>query len=51
MDYSADGELTASERRMLTTRSIAKAWEKISQKNPRIIHSFLQCGLINKLDG
>ena len=46
-----EGKLPVSERRILTTKCVANAWEKIKMETEMIKHRFLKCGLSNNLDG
>ena len=46
-----EGKLSASERRLLTTKWVVESWEKIKHDKEMIKHSFLKCGLSNALDG
>ena len=51
LELYVEGKLLVSERRILTTKWVANAWEKIKRNPEMIIHGFLKCGLSNKLDG
>lgn len=51
LDKYVDGKLTASERRVLTTKWVANAWQKVSENKDMIIRSFVKCGITCKLDG
>ena len=43
--------MTAGDRRILTTKWVANAWQKVKQNKDLIIRSFLKCGISNSLDG
>jgi hypothetical protein len=45
------GRITASERRILFTKWVGKAWEEISAKKDMIIRSFKKCGISVAVDG
>lgn len=45
------GRITASERRILFTKWVGKAWEEISTKKDMAIHSFKKCGISIAVDG
>ena len=49
-DY-VEGKLTASKRRILTTKWVAIAWEKVMQDKEMVIRSFKKCGITTNLDG
>ena len=51
LESYVEGKLTASERRVLTTKWVANAWEKLCKNKEMIIRSFVKCGITNKLDG
>ena len=51
LDKYVDGKLTTSERRVLTTKWVADAWQKVSENKDMIIRSFVKCGITCKLDG
>ena len=40
-----------SDRRIVTTKWVGNAWDKIKSQKDTIQHSFLKCGLTNALDG
>ena len=42
-----EGKLSVARRRILTTRWVANAWEKIKKQRDMIKHYFLKCGLSN----
>ena len=46
-----EGKLTASDRRVLTTKWVGDAWSGIKEEKEMIIRSFVKCGLSNKLGG
>ena len=46
-----ENKLTAGDRRILTTKWVANAWQKVKQNKDLIIRSFLKCGISNSLDG
>ena len=46
-----ENKLTASERRVLTTKWVAKGWEKVSRNKEIIKRSFAKCGISGNLDG
>ena len=50
LDLYVEGKLSASERRVLTTKWVAESWEKTKPDKEMIRHSFLKCGLSNALD-
>ena len=47
----AEGKLTASKRRILTTKWVATAWEKVMQDKEMVIRSFKKCGITTNVDG
>ena len=49
-DY-VEGKLTASKRRVLTTKWVAIAWEKVMQDKEMVIRSFKKCGITTNVDG
>ena len=49
-DY-VEGKLTASKRRILTTKWVAIAWEKLMQDKEMVIRSFKKCGITTNVDG
>ena len=51
LDRYVERKLTASERRVLTTKWVGNAWEKLSENKDMIIRSFVKCGITNNLDG
>ena len=50
LDLYVEGKLSASERRVLTTKWVANSWAKIKQDKEMVRHS-LKCGLSNSLHG
>ena len=48
LDKYVDRKLITSERRVLTTKWVADAWQKVSKNKDMVICSFVKCG---KLDG
>ena len=49
-DY-VEGKLTASKRRILTTKWVAIKWEKVMQDKETVIRSFKKCGITTNVDG
>ena len=45
-----EGKLTASDRRILTTKCVGDAWSGIKEEKEMNIRSFVKCDLCNKLD-
>ena len=46
-----ENKLPVSERRVLTTKWVAKGWEKVSRNKEIIKRSFVKCGISHNLDG
>ena len=51
LDLYVEGKLSVSERRILTTKWVANAWQHIKEQKVMIKDGFLKCGLSNNLDG
>ena len=51
LDRYVEGKLTASERRVLTTKWVGNAWEKLYENKDMIIRSFVKCGITSNVDG
>ena len=51
LELYVDGKLSASERRVLTTKWVGGAWDRIKKDKELIRHSFKKCGLSNDLNG
>lgn len=51
LERYVEGKIGASERRVLTTKWVANAWEKVTASKECVIRSFVKCGLTNNLDG
>ncbi len=51
LEHYVEGKLTASERRVLTTKWVGNAWEKLSENKDMIIRSFVKCGITSNVDG
>ena len=51
LEVYVEGTLSAAKRRILTTKWVADASEKIRKQPDMIKHSFLKYGLSNNLDG
>ena len=45
------GEINASERRILFTKWVGEAWERLSAKKEMIIRAFRKCGISVAIDG
>ena len=45
------GKLTASDRQVLLTKSVGKAWQEVNQSKDTIIRSFKKCGISLDLSG
>ena len=43
--------MSASERRILITKWVANAWQKVCSDKDMVIHSFKKCGISVNLDG
>ena len=46
-----ENKLPVSERRVLTTKWVAKGWEKVSRNKEIIKRSFVKCGISHNLGG
>ena len=46
-----EGEITASERRILITKWIGNAWAEVSSNRDMVVRSFRKCGISLLLDG
>ena len=46
-----EGKPTASKKRILTTKWVAIAWEKVMQDKEMVIRSFKKCGITTNVDG
>ena len=46
-----EGKLTASDRQVLLTKSVGKAWQEVNQSKDTIIRSFKKCGISLDLSG
>ena len=46
-----ESKLSASDRRILTTKWVAKAWARIKQNQDMIVRYFVKCGMSNNVDG
>ena len=46
-----EGKLTASDRRVLLTKWVGKAWQEVNQSKDAIIRSFKKCGISLDLSG
>ena len=46
-----ENKLPVSERRVVTTKWVAKGWEKVSQNKEIIKRSFVKCGISHNVDG
>ena len=52
LDQWKNGEVTASERRIVMTKLLAEAWEDYtSNHQDEIMKAFKHCGIYNALDG
>ena len=51
LELYTTGKISASERRVLITKWVAKAWQKISDNKDMVVRSFQKCGLFIKLYG
>ena len=51
LEAYVEGTLSVAKKRILTTKWVADAREKIQKPPDMINHSFLKCGLSNNLDG
>ena len=51
LELYTNGKISASERRVLTTKWVADAWQSIKGETDLIKRSFLKCGISNALDG
>lgn len=51
LDDYVKGRISASERRILFTKWVGKAWEEMSRKKDMIIRSFKKCGISVAIDG
>ena len=51
LDDYVKGRISASERRILFTKWVGKAWEDLSAKKDMIIRSFKKCGISVAIDG
>ena len=51
LDDYVQGRISASDRRILFTKWVGKAWEEISGKKEMIIRSFKKCGISVDIDG
>ena len=51
LDLYVEGKLSVSERRILTTKWVANAWQHIKEQKEMIKDGFLKCRLSNSLDG
>ena len=49
--YVADGKINASQRKVLMTKWVGKAWSKVGKMKDFIICFFKKCGLSVALDG
>ena len=46
-----EGKLSASDRQVLLTKSVGKAWQEVNQSKDTIIRSFKKCGISLDLSG
>ena len=51
LDLFVEGKLAASERRVLTTKWVGNAWEKLSENKGMSIRSYVKCGITRHVDG
>ena len=51
LDQYVDGKINTSQRRVLMTKWVGKAWSKVGKMKDSIIRSFKKCGLSVALDG
>ena len=51
LDDYVQGRISASDRRIVFTKWVGKAWEEISDKKEMIIRSFKKCGISIDVDG
>ena len=51
LDDYVRGRITTSQRRVLLTKWVGKAWEEISAKKEMTIRSFKKCGISVAIDG
>ena len=51
LELYVEGKLSASQRRILMTKWIGQAWNKISGMKESNVRSFRKCGLLVALDG
>ena len=51
LDDYVKGKVSASERRILFTKWVGRAWEELSAKKDMIIRSFQKCGISVPIDG
>ena len=46
-----EGKISASERRVLVTKWVGKAWTEVGSNRDMVVHSFKKCGIPLSLDG
>ena len=51
LDSYVTGKINASERRVLFTKWVGKAWEDVSSKVEMVVRSFRKCGISVAIDG
>ena len=51
LELYVNGKLTAGERRVLATKWVVEAWQRVKKQKDLIKHSSKKCGLSNNLDG
>ena len=51
LESYVEGKLTAGERRILTTKWVAEAWDRIKKQKDLILNSFKNCGISTNVDG